>query len=30
MTHTHEFGNFIDVLLKIGEKMHGLNFAVVK
>jgi hypothetical protein len=22
MTHTHGIGNFSDVLLKIGEKMH--------
>jgi hypothetical protein len=30
MTHTHGIGNFSNVLLKIGEKMHDLNFAVIQ
>jgi hypothetical protein len=30
MTHTHGIGNFSDVLLKIGEKMHDFIFAVIK
>jgi hypothetical protein len=30
MTHTHGNGNFSNVLIKNWEKMHDLNFAVIK
>jgi hypothetical protein len=30
MTHTHGIVNFSDVLLKIGKKIHDLNFTAIK